>query len=373
MLRRKSGRHVLVVCALFLAVNAIHTAARGEALQFKRMEFVLPGAPGLVSLDYYVFDPRNRRLWVPASNTGSVAIIDDDTDRVTSITGFRTAAVDFLGKRPRMGPTSVTLGDGVAYVGNRGDSTICVIDTRTLSLGRCQAIGSASQGLAAAPDALTYVAATRELWVTRGVPPMGVPSFDRAITVFDAAGRSELRQKLTIPLGASAEGFAVDNRRGRFYTSLEERKETVGIDVHSHEIASRFHSGCDEPHGLALDVEQGILFVACMARVVSLDVLHDGAVLGSIDTGSGVDNIDYLPSRHMLFAAAADAAVLTLARVDGHGALHKIAVWPTEKGARGVVVDPEANAFVMDPYAGRILKLTPEFRPPSPGSQPGTF
>lgn len=347
------------LCALIVSDNG-RSASPNQAPRLNRVEFVLPGARGLVSLDYFVFDSANHRLWVPASNTGSVTIIDDDTDQVTNVSGFRTAQVDFMGKRPVMGPTSVTLGDGVAYVGNRGDSTVCVVDARTLTPGECRAIGSASLGLAAAPDALTYVAATRELWVTRGVPPMGVPSIDSAITVFDASSPRDLKEKVRIPLGASAEGFAVDNPRHRFYTSLEEKGETVGIDVRTHKVADHFHSGCDEPHGLALDEKRGMLFVACRARVVSMDVAHNGKVLGSMETGSGLDNIDYLPSRHMLFAAAADAATLTVARVDDHGRLHGVAVWPTEKGARGVVVDSKASAFVMDPYGGRILKLSPQ-------------
>lgn len=354
---RRCAAACFALHAFFVSGNE-SSASPDQAPCFSRVEFALPGARGLVSLDYFVFDSANHRLWVPASNTGSVMIIDDETDQVTSITGFRTAQVDFMGKRPVMGPTSVTLGDRVAYVGNRGDSTVCVVDARTLKPGECRAIGSASQGLAAAPDALTYVAATQELWVTRGVPPLDVPSIDSAITLFDASSPRDLRQKATIPLGASAEGFAVDNLRQRFYTSLEEKGETVGIDVRTHKIANHFHSGCDEPHGLALDEARGILFVACMARVVSIDVAHKGEVLGSLDTGSGLDNIDYLPSRHLLFAAAAEAAVLTVARVDDHGGLHKVAGWPTEKGARGVVVDSKASAFVMDPYGARILKFT---------------
>ena len=342
-----------------LPLSALGGATSDRVPDFKRVELAIPGAQGLVSLDYYVFDSTNHRLWVPASNTGSVTIIDTNTDQVTAITGFRTGQVDFMGKRPVMGPTSVTLGDGVAYVGNRGDSSVCVIDAHSLKLGECRSIGSASQGLAAAPDALTYVAAVRELWVTRGVPPLNVVSVDRAITVFDASAPGELKPKDVIPLGASAEGFAVDNRRARFYTSLEEQGETVAIDVHTHKVAAHFHSGCDQPHGLALDEGRGILFVACMARVVSLDLAHNGEVLGSIDTGNGLDNIDYFPPGQMLWAAAADAATLTVAHVDEQGRFHKVAVWPTEKGARGVVVDSKGSAFVMDPYGGRILKFTP--------------
>jgi DNA-binding beta-propeller fold protein YncE len=349
-----------ILVAIPLVASVAAAPASEQVAEFRKAELALPGAKGLVSLDYFVFDSVNHRLWVPASNTGAVTVIDAATDQVTALRGFRTAQVDFMGKRPVMGPTSVTLGDGVAYVGNRGDSTLCVIDARTLKIGTCLSIGTPEQGLAAAPDAVTYVHATRELWVTRGVPPLGVASIDRAIAVFDASAPRALKPKATIPLGASAEGFAVDNRRGRFYTSLEEQGETVGIDVRTHRIADHYHSGCDEPHGLALDEGRGILFVACMSRVVSLDVAHHGEVLGSIETGSGLDNIDYIPSRRLLFAAAAEAALLTVARLDERGGLHKMTSCPTVRGARGVVVDAQGEAFVMDPYGGRILKFMPE-------------
>src|SRR5579872_6050176 len=87
------------LCALILSSNG-WAASPEQAPRFSRVDFVLPGARGTVSLDYFIFDSANHRLWVPASNTGAVTIIDDDTDQVTSLTGFRTAQVDFMGKRP---------------------------------------------------------------------------------------------------------------------------------------------------------------------------------------------------------------------------------------------------------------------------------
>jgi YVTN family beta-propeller protein len=324
---------------------------------FSLKELRLPGASGLVSLDYFAYDPHTHRLWVPASNTGRVAIIDAQTDVVTSIDGLRTAKVDFAGKQPVLGPSSVALGHEVVYVGNRADSTICVIDTVTLKVGECVPVGSPGR-LAEAPDALIYVPETRELWVTRGVPPMDVPSLDRAITVLDASDPAHLKPKDKIPLGASAEGFAVDGTRGRFYTSLEEQGTTVAIDVHRHTIVARWQSGCDEPHGLALDAPGGILFVACKARVVAMDIAHDRGIVGYGETGDGLDNIDYLPTKELLYAAASEAAVLTVDHVDKSGKFTRVRTVPTVRGARGVVVDSEGHAYVMDPFGGRILKVS---------------
>jgi DNA-binding beta-propeller fold protein YncE len=346
----------IVACLAAAGVMA-ENASTADGSKIVLKELPLPGASGLVSLDYFAYDPRNQRLWVPASNTGRVAIIDTHTDAVTSIEDFRTAEVDFRGKHPVLGPSSVALGRGVVYVGNRADSTICVISATTLKVGKCISAGSPGR-IGEAPDSLTYVAETRELWVTRGVPPLDIPSSDGAITVFDASDPSQLKPKDKIPLGASAEGFAVDAVRGRFYTSLEEQGTTVSIDVHHHTIVARWQSGCDEPHGLALDAPRGILFVACNARVVAMDVAHGGGTVGSSDIGAGLDNIDYLPGKKLLYAAAADAAVLTVDHIDESGKFTRVGTVPTVRGARGVVVDSDGHAYVMDPFGGRILKIS---------------
>ena len=53
--------------------------------------------------------------------------------------------------------------------------------------------------------------------------------------------------------------------------------------------------GEDGPKGLALDEAKGFLFVACADRAKVLDAGHDGEdPVGMIDTGDGVDNIDYV-------------------------------------------------------------------------------
>ncbi len=348
-----------LVVAVFTSVIALAENATAPGTpQFTLKGLPLPGAAGTVSLDYFAYEPRGRRLWVPASNTGKVILIDGRTDAVTSIDGFPTREVDFKGKRPLVGPTSVALGDGTVYVGNRGDSTICAINAATLQIGECVPVALRDAGMGAAPDSLTYVAATRELWLTRGVPPLDIPSSDNAITVFDVSDPARVKPKDKIVLGASAEGFAVDAIRGRFYTSLEEEGVTVAIDVRSHEIVARWRSGCDEPHGVALDAARCILFVACKARVVAMDVAHDGRSLGSLETGGGLDNIDFLPSKHLLYAAAAEGATLTVARVEESGALSRTMTVPTVRGARGVVVDPDGHAYLIDPLGGRILKVS---------------
>src|SRR5271165_402624 len=71
--------------------------------------------------------------------------------------------------------------------------------------------------------------------------------------------------KFSLP--ASAEGYAVDNLHGLFYTNLEEVGRTVAVDVRKRVVVSTWRS-CDNPSGLAVDARRGFLFVACTDHVI---------------------------------------------------------------------------------------------------------
>jgi DNA-binding beta-propeller fold protein YncE len=204
-----------------------------------------------------------------------------------------------------------------------------------------------------------YVAAVRELWVTTGAPPLGIASADKSIQVFDARKSDHLKWKTKIPLDGSAEGYAVDNERGVFYTNLEEKGRTLVIDVRRHKVIAQWNPGAEDLHGLALDKKRRFLFVACGDHVVALDAGHDGRLLDSIQTGAGLDNIDYDPEQKLLYAAASVPGRLTLVQVDDGGKFHLKATVPTAKGARGVVAARGRRAYLIDPLGGRILKLVP--------------
>jgi DNA-binding beta-propeller fold protein YncE len=313
----------------------------------------LPGATGTVALDYFAYDRATGKLWVPASNTGSVDVLDGATDAVSQITGFPTGEIERRGRKITLGPTAASVGDGVVYIGNRGDATLCIIDAKTLARGECAPV---SADRAVTPDGVVYVAATREVWVTLRVKS-GDNAAAKSLAIFDASDPHHLEPKTKIPLENPAEGYAVDNERGIFYTNVAETGKAVAIDVHSHKVIATWNAGGSDLQGLALDAARRFLFVACGDHVVNLDAGHDGKVLDSITTGAGLDNIDYSVDGKLLYAAASQAASLTVAEVDDHGKFHLRATVPTVKGARGVVAGKGETAYLIDPAEGRILKL----------------
>ena len=339
---------------IFLTATQLN--AHKVTSDYELIPIALPGASGVVQLDYFAYDRATGKVWVPASNTGNVDVIDENSGAVSQVTGFKTGEVELHGRRVPLGPTAVSVGDGVVYIGNRGDSTLCVIDAQTLKRGECLEVAPAGAGPAAAPDAVVYVAATKELWITTGAPPIGVPSADKTIQVFDVSEPRHLKLKLKIPLDGSAEGYAVDNQRGVFYTNIEEAGKTVAIDVQSHKVVAEWKVH-DDLQGLTLDSARGFLFVACGDHVVSLDVAHGGRLIDSLVTGPGLDNIDFSPDKKLLYAAASVTATLSIIEVGDDGKFRLQSLVPTVKGARGVVAGKGETAYLIDPVEGRILKL----------------
>src|SRR6266513_4797896 len=123
------------ILVLLVAPNVF--SADPAAANYELKPIALPGANGAVGLDYFAYDPATRKVWVPASNLGSVVVIDEKTDAVSQVAGFKTGEIERRGRKITLGPTAASVGDGVIYIGNRGNGTLCVIDAKTLARGEC--------------------------------------------------------------------------------------------------------------------------------------------------------------------------------------------------------------------------------------------
>src|SRR5437762_13069732 len=72
---------VYVAMVAFFLVGRAFTQSPTPASDYELKRINLPGATGAVALDYFAHDGATGKLWVPASNTGSVDVIDEKTDR----------------------------------------------------------------------------------------------------------------------------------------------------------------------------------------------------------------------------------------------------------------------------------------------------
>lgn len=306
----------------------------------------LPGANGPASLDFIFYESKRERVWVPAGSTGSVDVLDTKTGAFARIDGFKTIEREAHGTKRIVGPSSGSVGAGFAYVGNRASSEVCPIDLTTLKPGTCT-------GLTSAPDGVQYVALSKEVWVT-------LPK-EQAIAVLDASTPGSLTVKATIKLDGSPECYAIDEQRGRFFTNLEDKGATLVIDVESRDVRGTWHPGCgpDGPRGVAFDPTRDFVIVACTDHVQVLDAGHEGAALGKLDAGPGVDAVDYVEGSRLLYVTAGKAARLTVARLNDKGQFDVVATGETSEGARNAVADATGTVYVADSKQGRLLVLKP--------------
>jgi DNA-binding beta-propeller fold protein YncE len=296
---------------------------------------------GNITMDYIAYDPRTGYVWVPAINIGSVDVVDTSNGSIHEISGFATNEVEVRGRKRAQGPSGVSIGDGLVYIGDRADSSVCAIDEKTLARKTCGHIDST-------PDGVVYVAPTKEVWVT-------APR-DDSVRILDSQTLSQ-KEKLTFE--GRPEGYAVDAQRGRFYMNYEDKDLTTAIDLQTHKTLAKWQSSCGEdgPHGLSVDQHAGYLFVACSTRAEVLDAGHNGEKLSSIDTGDGVDDLNYSPATHMLYVGAAKDARLTVARVDASGKLSLVAEVPTHEGARNGVVTKNGTVYLAHSQLGQLAGL----------------
>src|SRR5579862_9451211 len=114
----------IIVAVLVVAWGVVTTsvgAQTGTATNYTVRTLPLPdNGTGDVSMDYIAFDRATNSLWVPGGNTGAVDVVDVLTGKVRQITNLPTSQVQSRGGTRVLGPTGVSVGDGVVYIGNRG-------------------------------------------------------------------------------------------------------------------------------------------------------------------------------------------------------------------------------------------------------------
>jgi hypothetical protein len=147
---------VLILGAIAIALHA----RSDQTASYTTRTLALPDhGQGNITMDYIAYDPKTGYVWIPAINVGSVYVVDTGNGSVREISGFATNEVELGGRKRRQGPSGVSVGDGVVYIGDRADSSVCAIDELTLARKTCGHIDST-------PDGVVYVAPTKEVWVT---------------------------------------------------------------------------------------------------------------------------------------------------------------------------------------------------------------
>jgi hypothetical protein len=325
-----------------LLVALTTLAAAPTPAHLKSTPVPLPGGSGGIGFDDLTFVPELGRLVVPAGRSGNLDLLDPATGKITPIGGFQKSEAGKGGHGE--GTTSADFGRGRIFAIDRSALKLVVVDPKT---GKTVA----SAALASSPDYVRFVAPDGEVWVTE-------PDSER-IEVFTLAktGEPVPTHASFIAVPGGPEALQIDAARGRAYTHVW-KGTTLAVDLESHEIVSRWSSGCAGSRGAALDAKRGFLFVGCAeGGAAVLDLGHDGKVLDDFHFGAGTDIIAFDAKRSRLYVPAAKTAEMAILSVSPQGKLALLATAPTAKGGHCVAIDGTGRAWVCDPEHGQLLLI----------------
>ncbi|CAN5416450.1 hypothetical protein BH11MYX1_BH11MYX1_46800 [soil metagenome] len=326
-----------------LALLIVTTSASASPDLAKPTSLALPGGAHGIGFDDLQFSAELHRVLAPAGRTGTLDLIDPETQAIETIAGFSSQATFDGGHGD--GTTSVDGGGGLLFASDRGRRTVAVIDPASRKI-------TSTTKLAGNPDYVRWVEPAHEVWVTE-------PG-NKQIEVFTLA-QTKLVRKGVIPVPGGPESLIVDAPRGRVYTHTWD-DATIVIDLAKRKEVARWKNGCAGSRGIALDPKRGFLFVGCEeGKATVMDVTHEGKLLGSAATGKGVDIIAYNPVLAHLYVPGGDSATLTILGVAANGTLAVLGSIGVAADSHCVAADATGHAYVCDPKHGALLVVTDPF------------
>ena len=311
-------------CLFLLAV-----AAFAQDGPYKILKTAKVGGAG--GFDYVYADSAGRRLYIPRTgNPGRITVFDLDTlAPLGEIPGnARGAAVD---------PKS---GHGFA-----SSKPVVMWDTKTLSTIKTIDV----QG---GPDGILFDPFNARVWVfSHGAPNA---------TVIEAKDGTVAG---TVDLGGAPEQ-AVSDGKGKLYVDLEDKDMIAVVDAKTMKVTGTYPLGDKggTPAGLAMDVKNHLLFVACRkpANMVVMDA-ETGKIMDALPLGAGTDGAVFNPDTKEAFSSQGDGT-LTIIKENS----------PTSFAVEQTVKTPvRAKTLTLDSKTGHILLITAEFAPPPPAGGRG--
>lgn len=299
------------VLLLALAVVPFLVAAATNYQLVKKV-----AVPGTGGWDYVVVDDAGRRVYIAHST--QVDVLDADSlalvGTILSVAGAHGVAI-----APEAGRGYATAGKSDAAV---------PFDAKTLK-------ASAEIKVGKKPDAIVYEPLTKRVYVMNGDSD--------SVTVLDGADGSKAG---SIDLGGGPE-YGVSDGKGNFYVNLEEKNETLHIDVKSMKVLDRWAlAPCGTPTALAMDVATNRLFVGCRSRHFAVVNAETGKVVFTAPIGDRVDAAAFDPASKLVFLSTGDGQV-SIFHQDSPDQYSQAQVLTTVKGAKTFGFDPKTKRLFV--------------------------
>jgi len=173
----------------------------------------------------------------------------------------------------------------------------------------------------------------------------------------------------TIDIDGAPEQSVTDGK-GHIYVDVEDKANIAAIDAKTMTVTAHYPLGDkgSTPAGLAFDVKNRILFVACRQPAPGVMVMmsaDDGKVLGTVPLAGGSDGAVFNPATMEAFSSAANAT-LTVVKENSPTSFAVEQIVPTMTMAKTLTFDSKTQHVVL---IG--AEQTPPPNPPPAGGRGG--
>jgi len=299
--------------------------------------------PGEGGWDYLAVDSANRRLYV--SHSTQVEVVDLDSEKpVAKITGMK-----------RIHGIAVANDFNRGYISDGGDDVVVIFDLKSDAV--LQKVPAGKN-----PDGILYDPYSKRVFAFNGR--------SNDATAIDAASGKVAG---TVALDGKPE-FPVSDGKGNVYVNIEDKSEIAQLDPQTLKVKKTWSlSPCEEPSGLAIDLEARRLFSVCSNNKMAVVNADSGQVIATVAIGNGPDAAGYDPARKLVFSSNGEGT-LTVVRQDSPDKYTVLENVPTEKSARTMSLDTKTHKIYLSAaQLGAAPEATADNPHPRPKIIPDSF
>jgi DNA-binding beta-propeller fold protein YncE len=303
-----------IAASLFLADTA-HAVPPG-ASGYHVVKTIPIGGKG--KWDYAIVDSAARRVYV--SHGTHVVVLDADSHKVVGDIP-NTLGVHGIALAPDLGR---------GFISNGKANTITIFDLKTL-----KTIGTVpSKGIN--PDAIYFDAGSKRVFAFNGRSANAI-----AINAADGTVAG------TIPVGGKPE-FAAGDGEGHVFVNIEDKSQLLEIDANKLTVLHRWPlAGCEEPSGLAFDVQHRRLFSVCGNKKMMVVDADSGKVVATPTIGEDPDAAGFDPDTQLVFSSNGESGDLTVIHEDSPDKYSVLENVPTKKYARTMAIDSKTHNIFL--------------------------
>jgi DNA-binding beta-propeller fold protein YncE len=324
---------VMFLMAISIVAFACVLSAAPNPSAYKLVNKVTLGGEG--GWDYFDVDPSTGHVFIPRGD--HILVVDSSGKQLADIgNAHGTHAIVFA---PELKSAFLS-----------ADESVDVLDTDKMQIARSIKLAGKD------PDAILYDAASKRVFTFNGGGTKDATAVD--ITTDKIVG--------SVPLGGKPE-FAQTDGDGHIYVNIEDKNQIIAFDSKTLKILHTWPiAPCNEPSGLAIDVEHKRLFAGCHNQLMAMVDYTNGRVVATVPIGKGVDANRFDPATGLAFASCGDGTI-TVAHEDSPDKLSVVQTITTQRGARTMTLDTKThNVYTVTADYGPPPAATPENPHPWP-------